>query len=97
MITLVALRRFNNPFRWATVILYSSLCVFLLIFQNRPGNGSYLAFNAVLFTVFLGCAIGFLFAYRRPSTGSVISTIGFATWAAVFVIGPWLFYSHHQV
>jgi diguanylate cyclase (GGDEF)-like protein len=91
-VTLAALKRFNNAFRWATVLLNSSLSVFLLVFQNRPGNGSYLAFNAVLFTVFLGCSISFIFAYPRPTTGSVISIIGFINWAAVFVIGPWLFY-----
>jgi diguanylate cyclase (GGDEF)-like protein len=92
VITLTALKRFNNAFRWAIVLLNASLSAFLIVFQNRPGNGGYLAFNAVLFTVFLGCSISFIFAYPRPTTGSIISIIGFITWASVFVIGPWLFY-----
>jgi diguanylate cyclase (GGDEF)-like protein len=97
LITLSAIRRFNRKIRWATVILNVSLAVFLLHFQNRPGIGSYLAFNAVLCTVFLGCSINFLFAYRRPTTGSVISIIGFFAWAAVFVLGPWLFYAYPAI
>ena len=96
-ITLAALKRINSRLRWATVLLNSSLSAFLLYFQHRPGNGSYLAFNAVLFTVFLGCSINFLFAYRKPTTGSVISIIGFFNWAAVFVIGPWLYYYYPAI
>ncbi|MGA9070008.1 MAG: GGDEF domain-containing protein [Terracidiphilus sp.] len=97
IITLASLKKFNSKLRWATVILNSSLAVFLLCFQLRPGNGDYLALYAVLFTVYLGCAINFLFAYRRPTTGSVITIIGFITWASVFLIGPWLFYSFPAV
>ncbi len=88
MLTLLALRGFSHPLRWATVLLYSSLAAFLLIFQHRPGNGLDLALNAVLFTVYFGCCIHFFYMYRRATAGAFITIAGFLAWASVFVVSP---------
>ena len=85
---LLNLRSINHPLRWLIVVLYGALSTFLLAFQHRPGNGSYLALNAVLFAVFFGCCIHFLYAHRRTTTGGFITTVGFLAWAAVFVVAP---------
>jgi diguanylate cyclase (GGDEF)-like protein len=87
-LTLLSLHRLNHPLRWASVLLYSSLAAFLLIFQHRPGNGTDLALNAVLFTVYFGCCIHFLYVYRRASAGAFITIAGFLAWASVFVVSP---------
>lgn len=87
-VTLLSLRRFNHPMRWGMVLLYSSLAAFLLIFQNRPGNGADLALNAVLFTVFFGCCIHFFYLYRRATAGAFVTIAGFLAWSAVFVVAP---------
>jgi diguanylate cyclase (GGDEF)-like protein len=92
-ITLSALPRFIPPLRWAIVVLNLGLSIFLLIFQNRPGYGQSLVLNAVLFTVYFGCCIHFWCAYKRATAGAFITIAGFFAWAAVFVIGPFIFAS----
>lgn len=87
-VMLASIRRINHPLRWLVVLLYASLSVFLLIFQNRPGNGSGLAWNAVMFTVFFGCCIFVSYAYRRTTTGAFVTITGFFSWASVFVVAP---------
>ncbi|MGH9599442.1 MAG: diguanylate cyclase domain-containing protein [Terracidiphilus sp.] len=87
-IALATVRTFRNPLRWILVTLYCALSVFLLIFQGRPGNGSDLALDAVLFTVYIGCCIHFWFAYRRATAGAFITIFGFLTWGAVFAVAP---------
>ena len=87
-VTLAAMRKFNHWLRWATCRVYSLLSIFLLVFQNRPGNGADLALNAVLFTVYFGCCIHFWYMYRRATAGAFITIAGFLAWASVFVIGP---------
>lgn len=87
-IAVLTARRFHHPLRWALAALYSILSVFLLVFQLRPGNGASLAVNAVLFTVFFGCALHFWSAYRRATAGAFITIAGFFAWASVFVLGP---------
>ena len=87
-LTLFSLREFSHPLRWAMVLLYSSLAAFLLIFQHRPGNGVDLALNALLFTVYFGCCIHFLYVYRRATAGAFITIAGFLAWASVFVVSP---------
>ena len=87
-LALLSLRRFNHPLRWATVLLYSSLAVFLLIFQRRPGNGTDLALNAVLFTVYFGCCIHFFYMHRRATAGAFVTIAGFFAWASLFVVAP---------
>ncbi len=89
-VALHAVRRFQHTLRWLVVILYCSLSVFLLLVQHRPGNGSDLALNGVLFNIYLVCCLHFLFMYRRVSTGAFITIAGFLTWASVFVVGPCL-------
>lgn len=92
-IALTARRDFTHVLRWMLVALYCCLSVFLLIVQNRPSNGSVLASNAVLFTVYIGCCFHVWYNYRdRRSAGSLITIGGFLGWAAVFVVGP-LFHS----
>jgi diguanylate cyclase (GGDEF)-like protein len=62
--------------------------LFLLIIQHRPDYGPYMALNAVMFTVYLGCCIHFWFAYRRATAGAFITIAGFLAWASVFLVGP---------
>ncbi len=87
---------FIHPLRSLVVLLYLGLSVFLLTMQNQPGNGPDLAMNAVLFTVYFGCCMHFWYAYRRATTGALITVLGFLLWASVFVIGPvmHMFFSH---
>lgn len=78
----------NHPLRWATVLFYGILCAFLLVFQDGSDKGIALAINAVLFTVYFGCSIHFWYAYRRVTTGALITITGFLGWSAVFVLAP---------
>jgi diguanylate cyclase (GGDEF)-like protein len=87
-VAVLSVRAVNSALRWATVCLYCALSVFLLAFQNRPDNGSNLALNAILCTVYLGSSINFFCAYRRASTGAFITIAGFLAWASVFVVAP---------
>jgi len=87
-VALASVSRFNHPLRWFDVALYASLSVFLLLFERRPGNGSSLALNAILFTVYLGCSIHCWYAYRRATTGAFITIAGFFAWASVFILAP---------
>ena len=83
-----AMRRFNHPLRWVTVVLYASLAIFLLFFQRRPANGPELALNAVIFTVYFDCGIHFWYTYRRATTGRFITVYGFFAWSSVFLFSP---------
>jgi len=85
---IVARRKSFHPLRWTVIGLYSSLSIFLLVFQHRTGNGPDLALNAVLFTVYFGCCIHFWYAYRRATAGAFITIAGFLAWASVFAVAP---------
>jgi len=87
-IALSAPKLITSPLRWTTVGLYSLLSVYVLVFQNRPGNGGDLAVNGVLFTVYIGCCIHFWYAYRRGTAGAVVTIAGFLAWAMVFLVAP---------
>jgi diguanylate cyclase (GGDEF)-like protein len=87
-ITLASIRRINHPLRWTIVSLYGTLSIFLLIFQHRPGNGPDLAWDAVMFTAYLGCCIFISYAYRRATAGAFVTVAGFFSWASVFVVAP---------
>ena len=88
-LALTARRDFTHLLRWLLVGIYCMLAVFLLAFQNRPGNGLYIASNALLFTVYFGCCIHVWYSYReRVSAGSLITIIGFLGWAMVFLVAP---------
>lgn len=87
-LTLVAFSRFSHPLRWAVVSLYGGLSAFLLAVQDQTGNGSSLALNGMLFTIYFGCSIHFWYTYRRATTGALITIAGFLAWAGVFIVGP---------
>lgn len=87
-LALVKVKSDNHPLRWATVLFYCILSAFLLIFQDGSDRGIQLAVNAVLFTVYFGCSIHFWYAYRRATTGALITITGFLGWSAVFVLSP---------
>jgi len=91
-ISLLTLSEFTHPLRWTIVGLNLALSIFLLIFQHQPGMGPMLAFEAVLFTVYLGCAIHFWVTYRRATAGAFITIAAFFAWAGVFVAGPCIAY-----
>ena len=91
-ILILSWRQFRHPLRWTIVALNVGLSIFLLVFQHRPSVGTMLAFEAVLFTVYLGCAIHFWFTYRRATAGAFITIAGFFAWASVFVAGPFVLY-----
>jgi diguanylate cyclase (GGDEF)-like protein len=88
VVMLRSIRRVNHPLRWLVAVLYGSLSIFLLAFQNRPGNGPDLAWNALMFTVYLGCCIFVFYAYRRATAGAFVTIAGFFFWASVFVVAP---------
>jgi len=81
-------RRVHHPLRWVVVALYCSLSLFLLIFQSRPGSGPVIAWNAITFTVYLGCCISSFYAHRRATAGAFVTIAGFLFWASVFTVGP---------
>jgi diguanylate cyclase (GGDEF)-like protein len=91
-LSLLTLTEFTHPLRWTIVGLNLALSIFLLIFQHQPSMGPMLAFEAVLFTVYLGCAIHFWFTYRRATAGAFITIAAFFAWAGVFVAGPCIAY-----
>lgn len=97
IIALVVVRRFHHPLRWAVVALSFSLGVILLLIQSRPGNGTDLALNAVLFAVYFGCCIYFWYMYRRNTAGAFITIAGFFAWASVFVVAPTMATNFPQV
>lgn len=80
--------RFLHPLRLTLLTLNIALASFLLTFQTHPGNGSSLAINALLFTIYFGCCLHFLYALRGLTTGALITTSGFFAWSAVFVVAP---------
>ncbi len=82
--------RFGHILRWTLIAMNCVLSLFLLVVQNRPGNGNELALDAVLFTVYLSCTLHFWFAYRRATAGAFITIAGFLLWASVFVVGPFV-------
>ena len=67
-ITAAAVRTFKFGRRWALVGLYCALSAFLLLVQNRPGNGPDLAINAIFFTIYFICSVNFCLSYWRPTT-----------------------------
>jgi diguanylate cyclase (GGDEF)-like protein len=87
-VALTAMRNLEPSQRWVNVLQYCPLSIFLLIIQNHPGNGTALALNALLFTVYFGCCIHFWYSYRRATAGAFITVAGFLAWALVFVVVP---------
>jgi len=88
MVALAVVKRFNHRLRWINVGLYCALSIFILLVQHRLPNGTDLAEDAVIFTVYFGCCLHFWFGYRRGTAGAFITIAGFAAWSAVFVVAP---------
>lgn len=89
-VALTSVPRFKHVLRLVVVSLYFVLSIFLLVVQNRPGDGGDLALNALLFTVYFECCIHIWYNYGRATAGSLITIVGFLGWAGVFVISPLL-------
>lgn len=87
-LALIGIREKRDPLRWTTAVLYGILSVYLLSFQYDPEKGTLMAVNGLLFTVFFSCCIHFWFAYRRRTAGTLVTSAGFFSWAAVFIIAP---------
>jgi diguanylate cyclase (GGDEF)-like protein len=90
LVALWVVKKFNRPMRWIVVSLYCALSIFILLIQHRIANGPELALNAVLFTVYFGCCLHFLYGYRRGTAGAFITIAGFLAWSLVFVIAPFM-------
>ncbi|MGD0799800.1 MAG: GGDEF domain-containing protein [Terracidiphilus sp.] len=88
VVMLASMRKDSYPLRWVIVTLIGSLSIFLLIFQNRPGIGQNLAWNSVMFSIYLGCCIVVSYEYRRATAGAFVTIAGFFFWASVFVVAP---------
>lgn len=89
-LALLSLRKLNPTQRWINIVLHSALSFYLLGYQHRPGNGTVLALNGVLFTVYLACGVHFWYGYRRSTAGAFVTVAGFLTWASVFALAPWM-------
>jgi diguanylate cyclase (GGDEF)-like protein len=89
-IALSSLKQVRHPLRGITIALQVALACFLLAFQQRPGNGTELALNAVFFTVYFGCCLHFAHVHRRMTAGAFITIAGFLFWSAVFVVAPFV-------
>ena len=88
-VAFASVRELRHPLRWTTVAAYCALSIFLLFFQYRLSNPP-LALNAVLFTIYLSCAIHFWRAHPRATAGAFVTIAGFFAWASVFLVGPLL-------
>lgn len=86
-LALIDVRSFRHVLRWALVLLYAGLAVFLLATLGQP-NATDLALNGILFTVYFACALHFWYMYRRATAGAFITISGFLLWALVFVLAP---------
>ncbi len=73
--------------RWTMSLLHLGLWPVLWMLQKRP-NGVSLALDAMLFLVYMGCAVHFWYHNRRATTGALIGIFGFLLWASVFVVAP---------
>jgi diguanylate cyclase len=88
LVALWVVKKFNRRLRWIVVSLYGALSIFVLLIQHRAANGAELALDAVLFTVYFGCCLHFLYGYRRGTAGAFITIAGFLACSLVFVIAP---------
>jgi diguanylate cyclase (GGDEF)-like protein len=87
-VMLVSIRRINHLLRWILSSIYVALSIFLLIVQYRPQNGSDMAWDAVMFAVYMGCCCFFAYAFRRATAGAFVTIAGFFSWALIFIVAP---------
>lgn len=78
----------RHPLRRIVIGLFVVLSIFLLVLGHRPGINPDLPLYALFFTIYLGCCLHFLYAYKRLATGVFVTTAGFFAWASVFVVAP---------
>jgi diguanylate cyclase (GGDEF)-like protein len=92
MVTLIGARHAHHPLRWALVLIYCALSIFLMNVQNRPGDGPgndpVIARHYLQFAVYFSCFIVLSFAYRRATAGAFITLTGFLCWATSFIVMP---------
>jgi diguanylate cyclase (GGDEF)-like protein len=81
-------RHAQHRLRWLTVSFQFLLGAFLLVNEHTSWGSPDTAVNAILFTVYLGCCLYFLYSHRNGTTGSIITIGGFFAWAMVFVTAP---------
>ncbi len=86
-VMLLSARKFSHRLRWVAVLLHCGLAAYLLYVEGRVGGGD-LALNGILFTVYIGAAIHFLYLYKRATAGAFITISGFLLWANVFTVAP---------
>lgn len=77
----------NSAMSWMMSLLHLGLWPVLWIAQHRP-DGVDISLNAMLFLLYMGCAVHFWYHNRRASTGSLIGIAGFLLWSFVFVAAP---------
>lgn len=86
-VTMLVMGHFQRPERWVVAGFYGLLAVFALMVQPRA-DGAFLTVSAMLFMAYLTCCMMFWFVYRKWTTGSFITIVGFLAWSLVFVIAP---------
>jgi len=78
----------QHALRWLTVGLQFALGAELLVLRRQSGGSNDLCIDAILFVVYLGCCLYFLYTHKTGTTGSIITVGGFFAWAMVFVVAP---------
>lgn len=78
----------QHGLRWLTVGLQFALGAELLVLRRQSGGSVDFCVDAILFVVYLGCALYFWYSHKSGTTGSIITIGGFFAWAMVFVVGP---------
>jgi diguanylate cyclase len=82
------IRNAQHALRWLTIGLQFALGAELLVLRRQSGGNNDLCIDAILFVVYLGCCLYFLYTYQTGTTGSIITVGGFFAWAMVFVVAP---------
>ena len=78
----------SSPLRWLIVIMQFLLGATLLYGHHFLTSVPDFGFNAMMFTVYLGCCLHFWFAHRTGTAGAFITIGGFFAWSMVFVVAP---------
>ena len=82
------IRNQQHLLRWLTVGLQFALGAELLVLRRQSGGSTELCVDAILFVVYLGCALYFWHTHQTATTGSIITISGFFAWSVVFVVAP---------
>ncbi len=79
----------TRTLRWSMTLLHLGMWSVLWTARSLP-DGAYLSINAMLFVLYMECAIHFWYHNRRATSGALIGIIGFVLWASVFVVSPFI-------